>query len=253
MKATIKENRRLSPGYFRMSLSEVGDIAGGQPGQFVMIRGDWQTDPLLGRPLSIYRFRAEEGEVQIVYRVMGKGTHRLSEMKGGQTVDIIGPLGKPFPRPKGSQRSILVAGAIGAPPLVALAESMAARPVFILGGRTKNDVVFIRQDLEELGIEAVFVTEDGSHGATGTAVSALEKQVGTGDLVYACGPNRMLAQVARLSGEVGFEAYVSFEERMACGIGVCLGCAVRHRNGSYVHVCKDGPVFDVKDIAWDEL
>ncbi len=253
MKATIRENRGLSPGYFRMTLSEVGDIARGRPGQFVMIRGDWQTDPLLGRPLSICRFHADKGEIQIVYRAAGRGTRRLSEMKAGQTVSVIGPLGSPFPRPGGSGRAILVAGAIGAPPLVALAESMAIRPLFILGGRTENDVVFIRTDLEDLGIESVFVTEDGSYGTKGTAIQALEKQVKANDLVYACGPNRMLAQVARLSREVGFEAYVSFEERMACGIGVCLGCAVRHENGSYVHVCKDGPVFDVRDIAWDEL
>jgi dihydroorotate dehydrogenase electron transfer subunit len=253
MKATIKENRELVRGYFAMTLSELGDTFRGEPGQFVMIRGDWGTDPLLGRPLSICRFHPEHGQIEILYRVMGRGTRRLSEMKAGQTVDINGPLGKPFPRPDGSKRVILTAGAIGAPPLISLAESMAVRPLLIVGGRTRNDVVFITDEARGLGIETIYVTEDGSYGQKGTAVSELAGRVRENDLVYSCGPNRMLAEVARLSGEVGFEAYVSFEERMACGIGVCLGCAVKHTNGSYVHVCKDGPVFNVKDIAWDEL
>jgi dihydroorotate dehydrogenase electron transfer subunit len=253
MKATIRENKGLAPGYFAMTLADAGDVARGKPGQFVMIRGQWQSDPLLGRPLSVCRYRPGEDLVKIVYRAAGRGTRLLSEMTARQTVDVVGPLGNPFPAPDDPRRVILVAGGVGAPPLAALAESMPDRPVFILGGRTKNDVLFMREDLEEIGIEAVYVTEDGSHGAKGTAVSALEGLVREGDLIYACGPNKMLEQIARIRGEIGCDAYVSFEERMACGVGVCLGCAVPHTSGTYVHVCKDGPVFDVRDIAWDTL
>ncbi len=253
MKATIKQNRELVPRYFSMTLSGMGDAFRGEPGQFLMVRGDWGTDPLLGRPLSICRLHPEGGQVRIIYRIMGKGTRRLSEMKAGQTVDVTGPLGKPFPRPDGKRRVILAAGGIGAPPLVALAESMDVRPLLVIGGKTRNDVLFISDETRDLGIETVWVTEDGSHGERGTAVSELAKYVGKGDLVYACGPNRMLAEIARMSAEIGFGAYVSFEERMACGIGVCLGCAVRHTDGRYVHVCKDGPVFNVTDIDWESL
>jgi dihydroorotate dehydrogenase electron transfer subunit len=253
MKAMIKENRELVPRYFTMTLSEMGDDFRGEPGQFVMIRGDWGTDPLLARPLSICRFLPKDGQIRIVYRVMGKGTRRLSEMKAGQPVDINGPLGNPFPRPDESRRVILTAGAIGAPPLIALAGSMVVRPLLIIGGRTCNDVVFISDEIRELDIETIYVTEDGSYGQKGTAVTELARHVGGNDLVYSCGPNRMLAEIARLSGKIGFEAHVSFEERMACGIGVCLGCAVRRADGAYVHVCKDGPVFNVTDIDWDRL
>jgi dihydroorotate dehydrogenase electron transfer subunit len=253
MKATIQDNRELVTRYFAMTLSGTGDAIVGEPGQFLMLRGDWGTDPLLGRPLSVCRFHPEEGQIRIIYRVMGKGTRRLSEMKAGLAVDVTGPLGRPFPRPDGGRRVILVAGAIGAAPLIALAESMDLRPLLIIGGKTRNDVVFISNEISELGIETVWVTEDSSHGEGGTAVSELSKYAGKGDLIYACGPNRMLAEVARLSGKIGFEAYVSLEERMACGIGVCLGCAVRHSDGRYVHVCKDGPVFNVTDIDWDRI
>lgn len=251
MKATIRQNRELVPRYFAMTLSGMGDTFRGEPGQFLMVRGDWGTDPLLGRPLSICRYRPAGGQVRIIYRIAGKGTGRLSEMKAGQTVSITGPLGRPFPRPDGDRRVILAAGGIGAPPLIALAESMEPRPLLIVGGKTRDDVAFIDDEVRELGIETVRVTEDGSYGERGTVVSAAAGRVKKGDLVYACGPNGMLSEIARLSGETGFEAYVSFEERMACGIGVCLGCAVRHRDGRYVHVCTDGPVFKASDIDWD--
>jgi dihydroorotate dehydrogenase electron transfer subunit len=253
MKATIQQNRELVPRYFSMTLTGMGDAARGEPGQFLMVRGDWTTDPLLGRPLSICRFHPGEGQIRIIYRIAGKGTLRLSEMKAGQTVDVTGPLGRPFVRPGGARRVILVAGAIGAPPLIALAESMETRPLLVIGGKTEIDVAFIADEIHDLGIETVRVTEDESCGERGTAVSALGRRVTKGDLVYACGPNPMLAEIARLSVEIGFEAYVSLEQRMACGIGVCLGCAVRHSDGRYVHVCKDGPVFNVTDIDWESL
>ncbi len=253
MKATIRNNRELIPGYFAMTLSGEGEPIRGEPGQFFMVRGDWATDPLLGRPLSICRFNPGDGDVRIVYRVMGKGTRRFSLMEAGGAVSLTGPLGKPFPAPDPARRVILVAGAIGAPPLIALAESLSVRPLFIIGGRAKNDVMFADGEMRELGVQAVYVTEDGSHGNKGTAVSELAEHARKGDLVYACGPNKMLAEVARLAVKIGFEAYVSFEERMACGIGVCLGCAVRHANGTYVHVCKDGPVFNAADIDWKNV
>jgi dihydroorotate dehydrogenase electron transfer subunit len=282
MKATIRSNDRLprsektgaGPGYdyFRMVLANAGLCAAAGPGQFVMLHGDWgidpepdggmqrlRTDPLLRRPFSIYRTDRENGEIQIVYRVMGKGTKRISEMVAGQQIDVLGPLGNPFAVPASSRRVILAAGSIGVPPLIALAERLTTKPLLILGGKTENDVIFLKDEIERLGIETVFVTEeepetkDRAWCITGTTISVLEERVGLGDLVYACGPNKMLAQVSRLAGEIGFEAYVSFEERMACGIGVCLGCAVRHANGTYVHVCKDGPVFNAADIDWKSV
>jgi dihydroorotate dehydrogenase electron transfer subunit len=280
MKATIKQNIKLPSGrriatvpyysYFKMTLGAVDSFPDAKPGQFVMLRGDWgidtqedtnavrlRTDPLLRRPFSIYRVNQQENEIQIVYRVMGKGTKRISELSENQEVDIIGPLGIPFERPEGKRKVILAAGSIGVPPLIALAEQMEEKPLLIFGGKTENDVIFLKDDLEQLGLRTIYVAEkkERTEGKTlcieGTVISVLSNHVGKGDLVYACGPNRMLAEIARMSAKIGFEAYVSFEERMACGIGVCLGCAVRHTDGRYVHVCKDGPVFNVTDIDWD--
>jgi len=253
MKATIQSNDELAPGDFGMTLANAGDSARGKPGQFVMVRGDWGTDPRLGRPLSICRFYPEKGQVRIIYRIMGKGTRLLSEMKPGQTVGLTGPLGSAFPRPEAGRRVILVGGGIGTPPLIALALSLDGRPLLVVGGKSRGDVDLFIEEIRGLDIETVRVTEDGSCGETGTAVSELAKHVGGGDIVYACGPNRMLKEIARLAERIGFEACVSLEERMACGIGACLGCAVRHRDGRYVHVCKDGPVFHVTDIDWDSL
>jgi dihydroorotate dehydrogenase electron transfer subunit len=254
MRATIRENRELTPGYFRLTLSDVSPVTAGKPGQFVMVRGDWKTDPLLPRPLSIYRFNKETDEIEIVFRVVGKGTKRLSETAPGRQVNLVGPLGRPFPTADRKKRMILVGGGIGVAPLMALAE--AARgddTLLIVGGKTKDDVLFVDRDVRRIPIDTVCATEDGSTGERGTAVSALSSRVTGDDVVYACGPVGMLKEVARLSGEVGFTAWVSLEERMACGIGACLGCAVKGTSGHYLHVCKDGPVFDAKDIAWDDL
>ncbi len=253
MKARIVGNRELGPGYYKMTLSDVGPVASGEPGQFVMVRGEWGTDPLLGRPFSIARFLEEIDTIEIIYRVAGRGTKKLSRTAAGQPIHLIGPLGRPFPRPDTGRRVILVAGAIGAPPLIALAESIEPRPLLIMGGKTKGDVTFITEDARDLALETVFVTEDGSFGERGSAISALESRARADDLIYACGPNRMLAEINRLSKKIGFEAFVSFEERMACGMGMCLGCAVKGADGEYLLTCKDGPVFDVKQIRWEKI
>lgn len=254
MQATIADNRELAPGCFKMTLSGVGPICRGEPGQFVMVRGDWGTDPLLPRPLSIYRFKGENDQIEIVIRVVGTGTKRLSEMKANDRVELIGPLGTPFPRPEGKKRVILTAGALGIAPLMALAEVIPdGRALLIIGGKAKEDVIFFEQDAQRIRVETVCMTEDGSFGGRGTAISALSSRVRRDDIVYGCGPKGMLKEIGRLSGSIGFRALVSLEERMACGIGVCLGCAVKGVHGHYMHVCKDGPVFDAKDIAWDEV
>jgi dihydroorotate dehydrogenase electron transfer subunit len=122
-----------------------------------------------------------------------------------------------------------------------------------MGGKTRHDVDFIVEDTRELAVQTVLATEDGSLGERGTAISALEGRAKPEDLVYACGPKGMLAEIHRLSNKIGFGAFVSFEERMACGMGMCLGCAVKGADGHYLLTCKDGPVFDVKQIRWEEI
>lgn len=253
MKATILSNREIGPGYFRLTISDDENLLkSGIPGQFIMVRGNWESDPLLGRPFSIYLFDADNRGVDIIFRVVGRGTYLLSQLKTGDSLDILGPLGNGFIPPPTGKRVILVAGGVGVSPLMALSESMSGSATLIMAGRTRDDVLYVKEDADELGINIKYVTEDGGTGIQGTAISAMKEIVSSEDIIFASGPKGMLEEISRLSNEIGFDAYVSWEERMACGMGLCLGCAARGSNGEYLLTCKDGPVFDVRELSWDD-
>ena len=260
MKARVVSNREVSPGLFSLSLSGDERLLRGRPGQFVMMRGDWGADPLLSRPFSVYRYHASndaEGAVQLLIKRVGKGTDLLSRMGPGEELSIQGPLGNGFPEIDYSGRLFLAGGGIGIAPLMAVAESLAGdrlkRARLIFGGKTASDVSGIDDDITDVGVETVFVTEDGSRGRGGTVTGVLTGELESDDLVFACGPRGMLKATAILARERGCRAYVSHEERMACGIGLCLGCAVPKASGGYALTCKDGPVFDAQSILWEEL
>jgi dihydroorotate dehydrogenase electron transfer subunit len=253
MKAKILYNREVSPTYFKMAIAGDKKLKGGDPAQFAMVRGDWGTNPLLRRPFSIYRYRPNDGGVEILYKVIGVGTKLLSEMSPGEDLDIIGPLGNGFPiQSKDRKPIILVAGGIGIAPLMAVAEAVGGKASLIIGGKSKVDVAFVEDDARDIGLDVKYATEDGSMGHPGTAIDILKDRVSKDDIIYACGPEGMLREISRLSDEKGFSGYIATEEKMACGIGACLGCAVKKRGGGYMLTCKDGPVFDIKDIEWEE-
>ncbi len=254
MKAKILSNREVAPGYFRLAVTATKELLGGRPGQFVMVRGDgWETDPLLRRPFSIYRFRKDIEAVEILYRPVGRGTRLLSRMKAGGFLDILGPLGNGFHEPTEGKRTLLVAGGIGVAPLISLAEAKGGGTRLIMGGKTEDDISYVFEDERELGIDATYVTEDGSFGKMGTSISAMRETASRGDTVFACGPFQMLREVERLSKEVGFSAYISYEERMGCGTGLCFGCVVMGAGGEYLLTCKDGPVFNVNELSWKDI
>ena len=248
---------------------ESPEIAGeAQPGQFVMIKTRDGLEPLLRRPLSLHRISPTS--IELLYQVIGKGTQSLSQTRPGEFLDLLGPLGKPFPFPTSSSGAILlVAGGIGIAPLLALAEKMARRSKvkaessktapkihLLYGAKTKTHLVRIK-DFQKLGIAVETVTDDGSSGRKGLVTDFLEKFLGSSpgpiSAVYACGPRPMLKSVAHLMKNKKIPVYLSLEEMMACGMGACLGCSVRARASEikYLRVCQDGPVFQAKDIILD--
>ncbi|MBI5050963.1 MAG: dihydroorotate dehydrogenase electron transfer subunit [Nitrospirae bacterium] len=219
-----------------------------------MLSVDRCLDPLLKRPFSL--FRKSGSDFQILYRVAGRGTAILKDKKAGDIIKVLGPLGNGFPKLKSKISPILVAGGLGVAPLFSLAERLADKnPIFFLGARNKKELL-CTAELKSIGIKSVIATDDGSAGEKGTVVSLLNKfltscclRLISSCLVYACGPRPMLSELSSLAKKFKINAYAAFEENMACGIGACLGCAVKTVNG-YKRVCKEGPVFSLDEIIW---
>jgi len=258
IKAKIIDNRKIPAGFYKMRVRSVYLAKNTRPGQFFEVRCPDGSGTFLRRPLGAHRIN--KTGVEMLYEVAGKGTKALSGMKAGQELDIIGPLGNGFdvPKTKGSRpTTILVAGGIGVAPLVALAESLGRRGkvTAIIGARKKSHVL-CESDMKKAGAKVLVATEDGSKGVKGLVTEVLVKAlITTKDqrlaTIYACGPTGMLKAVAGIAAKYNIACQVSMEEHMACGVGVCLGCPVKmKKTGAYKMVCKDGPVFDAKGIAW---
>ncbi|MBN2574691.1 MAG: dihydroorotate dehydrogenase electron transfer subunit [Deltaproteobacteria bacterium] len=258
--ARIIENRALGNGYFVLRLGGCESLAGSRPGQFMMLRGDWGRDPLLPRPMSLLSV-APEGRADLLARAVGQGTRLLESALPGTRVSILGPLGNGFPEPTQATLDLLVAGGVGMPPLFMQAEHAAHRGLIdrcemIYGGRTARDLVLLAE-MRGLGLAPCLATEDGSVGRRGRVTAALEARIehhraATPDRrlrIMACGPREMLWAVARIAEPHAIECYLSVEEQMACGIGVCLGCAMPARSRPFRYACSDGPVFLASDLV----
>jgi dihydroorotate dehydrogenase electron transfer subunit len=246
------DNRRLA--------LRVEGWPGFEPGQFVMLSpcprtAVPRTDPLLPRPMAVYRERPADGGAQI--EILGRGTALLAESAPGQRVELVGPLGRPFSEPAGDARPVLVAGGTGLASIYALASRLAARgrpAEVLLGARTAADLMGER-DFAELGVALRVATEDGSRGHPGLVTELLEPALeAAGDAcVYACGPTGMMRRCAELAAARSRPCTVSLENPMACGFGVCLGCAAPLRAGGFALVCRDGPVFDASVVDWEGM
>ncbi|MDP3285981.1 MAG: dihydroorotate dehydrogenase electron transfer subunit [Desulfobacterales bacterium] len=258
-KVGILWNRRVGSSYYKIGLKCGNNLIAARPGQFVMLRIDGRTSPMLRRPFSIHRIIESEKGIEILYRVVGEFTGRLSEVKDGEWVDIMGPLGKGFSLPENFGRIFIVAGGIGVAPLLFLSihilEKKMAGPSDIkvfLGARSKEDLL-CRDDFLNLGLDVMITTDDGSEGKTclitnPVEVALKEKRPG---VIYACGPSGMLKCLAGIAEIYKVPCQISTESVMACGIGACLGCAIEGKDESrYLHVCIDGPVFDSRDIKF---
>jgi dihydroorotate dehydrogenase electron transfer subunit len=259
--ATVMLNEMIAPGYGRIRLSCGAGVAKARPGQFVMLGFPDAVDPLLRRPFSIHRlFAGEEGAggIEVLYKVVGKATRRLSQVASGGGLSLLGPLGRGFQVPPGIGRLYCVAGGFGVAPFVFLTEwlkrqaSPPAELRVFLGGRGKADLLCVA-DFERLGIPVRLTTDDGSLGdqcrVTDPFAEAVAQQ--PPDMVLACGPKAMLSCVLGIVRAHRIPCQLSIEAMMACGMGACLGCAVESRRdpARYLHACIDGPVFDAEAIV----
>jgi dihydroorotate dehydrogenase electron transfer subunit len=241
-KAKILYNGVVAPGYFRMGLAFKCPAV--VPGQFVMLKVTDSFDPFLRRPFGIYRVTKDA--LEILYKVVGKGTGIMSELSKGDVLDVLGPLGNGFPQPEG--KTVMVAGGIGIAPFYLLARRFEKKTVLLYGAKNRAEAA-LSADIKKLGIEVKITTEDGSVGRKGRVTDILEENLDGAAAIYSCGPAGMLEKASGIAGRRGKKAFVSLESRMACGVGVCLGCAVVC-SSTHKMVCSDGPVFNGADIDW---
>lgn len=225
--------------------------AAAKAGQFVNIRCGEKT---LRRPISICEIDADEGTIRLVYEVRGEGTRWISEQKAGDKLDLLAPLGNGFPEKDSSSRILFVGGGIGVPPLLQTAKRYSSNACAVLGFRNKSAII-LKEDFEKVCGEVCITTDDGSFGHHGFVTDVVKEKLSQGgiDAVYACGPMPMLKGVNALAQAYGVECRVSLEERMGCGIGACLVCACHTKEADgehHRHVCKNGPVFDGKEVVW---
>ncbi len=317
MKARILFNRKIAGPYHRLRLLCPEIARSARPGQFLMLRVRDGRDPLLRRPFSFSRIKprgggkshTEEGEVEIWYKVVGLGTKLMTQLAEGERVDILGPLGNGFWAIEGLKKAILLGGGIGIAPLLSLAEDFYRQRervksisilqglpdvMVLLGGKSREDILGL-PELKRMRFHPHIATEDGSLGVKGLATDLLERTILTDgpehSAVYTCGPWPMLSRVVEMGQQFDLPCQVSLETRMACGLGACLGCAVKlkgtasqegiddHAEGGprdqpqdgksgprnqgpapradgdegyrYALTCLEGPVFDGRAISWD--
>lgn len=236
---------------------------GSNPGQFLMLSPGPHSrveryDPLLPRPMAIFRTRGtgETTAVEVLYKVVGRGTRLLADAHPGEEVRLVGPLGQGFPDPVPGERVILVGGGTGIASLYDLARqaSKRARVSVLLGARSAADLMG-RAEFEGLDVDLQIATDDGSDGTEGFVTDLLEREIAreSAARVYACGPTPMMRRAAEITAETGLPCLVSLENRMACGFGICLGCAVPRSDEGYHLVCRDGPVFESRELSWEGL
>jgi len=264
--AAVIANEQTQAGYGLLRLEAPAIARECTPGQFVMARVASVHDPLLRRAFAVHSADRDAGRLELLYGVVGKGTHLLAALRPGDTLDLLGPLGHGFELDL-SRDSLLVAGGFGAAPLLFLAQEISrcgGSGRLFYGCRTATSLIRAAE-FERLGIELVVATEDGSRGHRGLVTEVLLPALMAGGIgpplatVYGCGPRPMLAAVARLCSGVGVPCQVSLHSFMGCGIGACLGCAVPRKAGernehlTYAKVCVDGPVFDAAEIELEEL
>lgn len=254
-KATVTRIEQFANNNFRLTLACPQIAAVATPGQFVMIRTGIGKDPLLRRPFSIHQ-TTSGGRIQIYFKVVGRGTEILAQVKKDQEISVFGPLGRGF-RFNFSTPSVIVGGGLGIAPMLFLAKESCRRKrscsadLVLLGAREKNELEHLLDDFKPLGIRLLTATDDGSLGHHGFVTEIMQSlTMPPGSTVYACGPEPMMAGVRKICLSQGIPCQVSVESVMACGMGACLGCSRPAKNGGYTHVCLHGPVYDAEDLLW---
>ena len=236
---TITENVPVTSCVYRMRL-EGAELEAQNPGGFVNIRLDGL---FLRRPISVYD--SEPGSLTILYKVVGKGTEQMAAMKPGETLDVLTGLGNGYDLSKSGETPVLLGGGVGVPPLYLLAKKLIAegkKPQAVLGFNTAAEV-FGEAEFKALGCGVTVTTADGSYGVKGFVTDALPAEY---SYFYTCGPEPMLRAVYRATKTTG---QLSFEERMGCGFGACMGCSCKTITG-YKRICREGPVLEKEEVLW---
>ncbi len=247
----ILSTSKLAEGIFEMWIGT--DLSGAAlPGQFIMVYPK-SGSTLLPRPISICEVDKKGHSLRIVYRVAGAGTTEFSAYQRGDTVDVLGVLGNGYPMKEAEgKRVMLIGGGIGIPPLVELAKNLEnSRKMIVLGYRDSS--LFLKEDLEPYG-DVYIATEDGSIGVKGNVLDAIRENRLEADLIFSCGPMPMLRGIKKYARDKQIPAWISLEERMACGVGACLGCVCKtthkdaHSHVNNARICTEGPVFLAEDV-----
>lgn len=260
----IEGQRRIAAGFHVMTIHVPREYLESTPGQFVMLRIKDNDSILLGRPISIHSvYEGTKGAVcELLYQVMGKGTNLLSKLRQGDEIFMTGPLGRGFEIESGKAKEIvLIAGGMGIAPLNFVAEKIhrlsPETQIICYRGARNKEMLFEIEKIQRACTELRLSTDDGSRGYHGFITDLFKKdmdaRISTQAAVYACGPHAMIRALWVILKGKGISCQVSVEEKMACGIGACLGCAVRVASGGYKKTCKDGPVFDLQELAMDDV
>ena len=255
--AKLIKKEKLKEDIFKFSVEAPEIVNTSKQGNFIEIRVSENIEPFLRRPISIYNLDKEKGVLEFIFQVKGKGTEILSKKEEGDLIDIIGPLGYGTFDYENYQNIAVIGGGIGVFPLYELSKNAKkdGKNVNIYLGFRNKDFVLLEEEFKAVSDKFIITTDDGSYSEKGFAIDFLKKDVEEGkiDAIYACGPLPMLKAVRNFAIEKDIPCQISLEERMGCGLGVCLGCAVKTANSpkdapEYMHVCKAGPVFEAKEV-----
>lgn len=253
-KGLIVRHIQVNENMYEMEVRVPNIASISNPGQFVHIKIGSNHHPLLRRPLSLYDVDKSAGSISLLYKVVGEGTQMLTHLKNGDSLDIMGPLGKPFTCAPSKSRALVIGGGVGIAPLVYLSRTLIEQgcQLKVLYGSENISQLVAWDRLVKIGAEILPATMDGSAGCQGLVTDLLANLINPSqvDYIYTCGPEAMMAAVAEYAKEHGIAGEVSLEEFMACGVGACLGCArkLKENDEFYVKVCKDGPVFAMQEV-----
>lgn len=247
--AKILRNTKVGEGVYALTVHGGALVSQVRPGQFIHLRIP-SGEAFLRRPFGIADTDENDDQLTMYYRVTGKGTHAMTDLQNGNTVNCLGPLGNGFSL--SSKRPLLVGGGMGLAPLLLLAKRFQGEADVLMGGRNQAELFW--KDIFEPHAHEIFITtDDGSIGRKGFTTELLPELLGKKyDCIYTCGPEIMMRGIAEIAEKHDIPCQVSLEKRMACGLGACLSCVCDTANGERKKICKDGPVFWARDVFFGE-